>query len=90
MWVADQWKEYEIIDCSKGEKLERWGDYILLRPDPQVLWDLPRKNPAWRMGILRSAEAVEHQLQRSDLSFETIYLQTYWTFPRAGGELGLV
>ena len=42
------------------------------------------------MGILRSAEAVEHQLQRSDLSFETIYLQTYWTFPRAGGELGLV
>lgn len=48
MWVADQWKEYEIIDCSKGEKLERWGDYILLRPDPQVLWDLPRKNPAWK------------------------------------------
>lgn len=48
MWVADQWKEYEIIDCSKGEKLERWGDYILLRPDPLVLWDLPRKNPAWK------------------------------------------
>lgn len=48
MWVADQWEEYEIIDCSKGEKLERWGDYILLRPDPQVLWDLPRKNPAWK------------------------------------------
>lgn len=48
MWVADQWKEYEIIDCSNGEKLERWGDYILLRPDPQVLWDLPRKNPAWK------------------------------------------
>lgn len=48
MWVADQWKEYEIIDCSRGEKLERWGDYILLRPDPQVLWDLPRMNPAWK------------------------------------------
>ena len=48
MWVADQWKECEIIDCAKGEKLERWGDYILLRPDPQVLWDLPRKNPAWK------------------------------------------
>ena len=98
MWVADQWKEYEIIDCSKGEKLERWGDYILLRPDPQVLWDLPRKKPAWkklnghyhRSNKGGSAEAVEHQLQRSDLSFETIYLQTYWTFPRAGGELGLV
>ena len=48
MWVADQWKDYEIIDCSKGEKLERWGKYVLLRPDPQVLWDTPRKNPAWK------------------------------------------
>lgn len=47
MWIADNWKEYEIIDCSGGEKLERWGDYILLRPDPQVLWDTPRRNPAW-------------------------------------------
>ena len=48
MWVANQWKDYEIIDCSKGEKLERWGKYVLLRPDPQVLWDTPRKNPAWK------------------------------------------
>lgn len=38
MWIADQWKEYEVIDCSEGEKLERWGHYILLRPDPQVIW----------------------------------------------------
>lgn len=48
MWVADQWKDYEIIDCSRGEKLERWGKYVLLRPDPQVLWDTPRRNPAWK------------------------------------------
>lgn len=48
MWIANDWKDYEIIDCSKGEKLERWGEYILLRPDPQVLWDLPRKNAAWK------------------------------------------
>ena len=34
MWIADQWKDYEIIDTSKGEKLERWGDYLLVRPDP--------------------------------------------------------
>ena len=33
MWIADNWKDYEVIDCSKGEKLERWGDYILVRPD---------------------------------------------------------
>lgn len=33
MWIADGWKDYEVIDSSKGEKLERWGDYILVRPD---------------------------------------------------------
>ncbi len=43
MWLADNWKDYEVIDCSKGEKLERWGDYILVRPEPQVIWDTPRK-----------------------------------------------
>ncbi len=48
MWIADQWKDYEVIDTSQGEKLERWGDYILLRPDPQVIWDTPKKNPAWK------------------------------------------
>lgn len=48
MWAADHWKDYEVIDTSKGEKLERWGKYILLRPDPQVLWDTPKKNPAWK------------------------------------------
>ena len=36
MWLADNWKEYEVIDCSEGEKLERWGKYTLLRPDPEV------------------------------------------------------
>ena len=39
MWIADNWKDYEVIDCSKGEKLERWGEYLLVRPDPQVIWD---------------------------------------------------
>ena len=48
MWIADNWKDYEIIDCSEGEKLERWGEYILLRPDPQVLWNTPKTNPAWK------------------------------------------
>ena len=47
MWIADGWKDYEIIDCSEGEKLERWGKYILLRPDPQVLWSTPKKNENW-------------------------------------------
>ena len=48
MWIADGWKEYEVIDTSKGEKLERWGDYLLVRPDPQVIWDTPRKNRGWK------------------------------------------
>ena len=42
MWLADGWKDYEVIDSSDGEKLERWGQYILVRPDPQVIWDTPR------------------------------------------------
>lgn len=48
MWIADNWKDYEVIDCSKGEKLERWGKYILVRPDPQVIWDTPKKNECWK------------------------------------------
>ena len=48
MWIADGWKDYEIIDTSDGEKLERWGDYLLVRPDPQVIWDTPRKNSGWK------------------------------------------
>ena len=38
MWIANDWKEYEVIDTSCGEKLERWGKYTLVRPDPQVIW----------------------------------------------------
>lgn len=48
MWIADGWKEYEILDTSSGEKLERWGDYILVRPDPQVIWKTERKNAGWK------------------------------------------
>lgn len=47
MWIADNWKEYEVIDCSGGEKLERWSDYILVRPDPQVIWDTPKTHKGW-------------------------------------------
>ena len=43
MWLADGWKDYEVIDSSDGEKLERWGQYILVRPDPQVIWDTPHR-----------------------------------------------
>ena len=48
MWLADRWNDYEVIDCSKGEKLERWDRYILVRPDPQVIWDTPKKEKGWK------------------------------------------
>lgn len=48
MWIADRWNDYEVLDCSKGEKLERWGKFILIRPDPQVIWDTPRQADGWR------------------------------------------
>ena len=48
MWIADQWKDYEVIDTSDGEKLERWGKYTLVRPDPQVIWNTPKTDKRWR------------------------------------------
>lgn len=48
MWLADQWNDYEVLDTSGGEKLERWGDYILVRPDPQVIWNTPKTHKGWR------------------------------------------
>ena len=42
------WKDYELIDTSQGERLERWGDIILIRPDPQIIWNTPKENPLWR------------------------------------------
>ena len=48
MWIADNWKDYTVIDTSDGEKLERWGQYTLVRPDPQVIWKTEKKNPLWR------------------------------------------
>ena len=47
MWIAENWKDYEVLDTSCGEKLERWGDYLLVRPDPQVIWDTPKTLKGW-------------------------------------------
>ena len=53
MWIAEQWQDYELLDCGGGEKLERWGEQYLVRPDPQAIWDSPRKNPAWKRANAR-------------------------------------
>ena len=48
MWRSDQWKDYELIDCGRGEKLERWDKQILVRPDPQAIWETDHSHPGWR------------------------------------------
>lgn len=53
MRTASGWKDYELIDCSDGERLERWGDVILIRPDPQIIWKTPRIHPLWKKADAR-------------------------------------
>jgi len=53
MRIADGWKDYELLDCSDGERLERWGDVILIRPDPQVIWKTEKKHPMWKKANAR-------------------------------------
>ena len=53
MRVSDKWKDYELLDCTDGEKLERWGDVILIRPDPQVIWKTGRQHPLWNRANAR-------------------------------------
>ena len=48
MWIADNWRDYRVIDTSSGEKLEMWGKYSLIRPDPQVIWKTEKKHPLWK------------------------------------------
>ncbi len=53
MFLAKDWNDYEILDCSEGEKLERWGDKILVRPDPQIVWKTSKDIPQWRRADAR-------------------------------------
>ena len=48
MWFSENWKDYELLDTSDGERLERWGKYILIRPDPQIIWKGAATHPAWK------------------------------------------
>lgn len=74
MWLADNWKDYEVIDCSKGEKLERWGNYILVRPDPQVIWDTPKKNESWK-----KRNGHYHRSQKGGGEWEFFDLPQEWS-----------
>ena len=65
MRYTTDWKDYELIDCSGGERLERWGDITLIRPDPQVIWNTPKKNSLWK-----KADAVYHRSNSGGGSWE--------------------
>ena len=75
MRVADNWKDYELIDCSCGERLERWGNITLIRPDPQVIWKTEKKNPLWK-----KADAVYHRSQSGGGQWEIRNkIPNFWT-----------
>lgn len=75
MRVADKWKDYELIDCSCGERLERWGNITLIRPDPQVIWKTEKQNPLWR-----KADAVYHRSQSGGGNWEIKRkIPDFWT-----------
>ena len=74
MWTADNWNDYEVIDTSKGEKLERWGDYLLVRPDPQVIWDTPRLHKGWK-----KQNGHYHRSSRGGGEWEFFDLPQQWT-----------
>lgn len=65
MRYSSQWSDYELLDCSSGERLERWGDVILIRPDPQVIWKTPKKNKLWY-----SADARYHRSNKGGGKWE--------------------
>ena len=72
MWIADAWEDYEVLDASCGEKLERWGEYRLIRPDPQVIWDTPRGR-AWK-----NPNAHYHRSKKGGGTWEFFDLPDDW------------
>ena len=59
MRAYKDWKDYELLDCSGGERLERWGNVVLIRPDPQVIWNTPKEHPLWHRADARYVRSKE-------------------------------
>lgn len=79
MWTADGWKDYEVLDTSDGEKLERWGDYLLVRPDPQVIWKTERTHAGWRR-----PNAHYHRSSKGGGEWEFFDLPEQWQISYGG------
>ena len=73
MWIADQWRDYEVVDASGGEKLERWGSYLLIRPDPQIIWNTPKVSRGWK-----KANAHYHRSKKGGGQWEFFDLPQQW------------
>lgn len=84
MWIADRWKDYEVMDTSSGEKLERWGDYTLVRPDPQVIWNTPKKARGWK-----NMNGHYHRSSKGGGEWEFFDLPEQWSidYEGVGGKL---
>ena len=67
MWVADKWQDYRLLDTADGERLEKWGDYVLVRPDPQVIWSGKREDKRWK-----EAHAIYHRSNSGGGYWETL------------------
>ncbi len=80
MWIANNWTDYEVIDTSGGEKLERWGKYILLRPDPQVIWNTEKTNKAWK-----KLNGHYHRSSKGGGEWEFFDLPDEWTISYQNG-----
>lgn len=74
MWIADGWKDYQVLDTSAGEKLERWGKHILVRPDPQVIWDAGHTAPEWK-----NKNGHYHRSSKGGGQWEFFNLPEQWT-----------
>lgn len=74
MWIAENWEDYEVLDTSGGEKLERWGEYILVRPDPQVIWDTPHEHRGWKQ-----KNGHYHRSTKGGGEWESFDLPDEWT-----------
>lgn len=80
MWISDQWRDYELLDCGSGEKLERWGKHTLVRPDPQAIWQTERTHRSWLKPDARYARSssgggaweVKHIPERWTVSYGSL------------------
>lgn len=89
MRIADQWRDYQILDTSSGEKLERWGSTLLIRPDPQIIWNTPKTLPEWKKADARyirfrtgGGKWEEHR--KTDKSWEISYRELIFSIRPTG------